>query len=77
MLILLSPAKTLDFETPFAEEATKPRFATEASRIARAASKLGPTKLSELMHISPALADLNRHLTIKLHEELRRSRPTR
>ena len=59
MLILLSPAKTLDFETPFAEEATKPRFATEAGRIARAASKLGPTKLRELMHISPALADLN------------------
>jgi cytoplasmic iron level regulating protein YaaA (DUF328/UPF0246 family) len=59
MLILLSPAKTLDFETPFEDEPTKPRFATEASRIARAAAKLGPEKLSELMHISPALADLN------------------
>jgi cytoplasmic iron level regulating protein YaaA (DUF328/UPF0246 family) len=59
MLILLSPAKTLDFDTPFAEEATKPRFATEASRIARAAAKLAPAKLSALMHISEALADLN------------------
>jgi cytoplasmic iron level regulating protein YaaA (DUF328/UPF0246 family) len=59
MLILLSPAKTLDFDTPFAEEATKPRFATEASRIARAAAKLGPAKLGDLMHISDALADLN------------------
>ena len=59
MLILLSPAKTLDFTTPFAEEATRPRFATEASRIARAAAKLGPARLGELMHISSALADLN------------------
>ena len=59
MLILLSPAKTLDFETPFTEEATKPRFAAEASRIARAAAKLGPAKLRELMHISEPLADLN------------------
>lgn len=59
MLILLSPAKTLDFETTFADEATKPRFATDASRIARAASKLGPAKLATLMHISATLADLN------------------
>jgi cytoplasmic iron level regulating protein YaaA (DUF328/UPF0246 family) len=59
MLILLSPAKTLDFETPFLDEATKPRLATEASRIARAAAKLGPTRLSALMHISDSLAELN------------------
>jgi cytoplasmic iron level regulating protein YaaA (DUF328/UPF0246 family) len=59
MLILLSPAKTLDFETPFTETPTRPRFATDASRIARAAAKLGPARLRELMHISPALADLN------------------
>lgn len=59
MLILLSPAKTLDYDTPFTEDATKPRFATEASRIARAAAKLGPAKLRELMHISEPLADLN------------------
>ena len=59
MLILLSPAKTLDFDTPFADEPSKPRFATDASRIARAAAKLGPAKLSELMHISASLADLN------------------
>jgi cytoplasmic iron level regulating protein YaaA (DUF328/UPF0246 family) len=59
MLILLSPAKTLDFETPFSETPTKPRFTTDASRLARAAAKLGPAKLRELMHISPALSDLN------------------
>ena len=46
MLILLSPAKTLDFDTPFDEVATKPRFATDASRLARAAAKLGPARLA-------------------------------
>jgi cytoplasmic iron level regulating protein YaaA (DUF328/UPF0246 family) len=59
MLILLSPAKTLDFTTPFEETASRPRFATEASRIARAAARLGPARLGELMHISSALAELN------------------
>ena len=59
MLILLSPAKTLDFETPYAEAPSEPRFAAEAARIARAAAKLGPQKLSELMHISDKLATLN------------------
>jgi uncharacterized protein len=59
MLILLSPAKTLDYDTPFADAATRPRFATDASRLARAAAKLGPARLRELMHISDSLADLN------------------
>ena len=59
MLILLSPAKTLDFTTQIDDMPSRPRFATEASRIARAAAKLGPDRLSELMHISKALAELN------------------
>ena len=59
MLILLSPAKTLDFATPVTETPTRARFATDASRIARAAARIGPAGLSRLMHISDALADLN------------------
>lgn len=59
MIILLSPAKTLDFATPFAEQATSPRFEREAASIARAAAKLSPADLSGLMHISEKLADLN------------------
>ena len=59
MLILLSPAKTLDFETPVDETPTRAKFALEAGRIARAAARLGPTGLADLMHISPALAGLN------------------
>jgi len=59
MLILLSPAKTLDFDSPFSEEPSAPRFSREAGRIARAAARLGPGKLSELMHISDRLGALN------------------
>ena len=59
MLILLSPAKTLDFDSKYEDEPTRARFAAEAGRIARAASKIGSNGLAELMHISPALAELN------------------
>ena len=59
MLILLSPAKTLDLVSPFPDEPTAPRFGAEAQRIARAAAKLGAPRLAELMHISPNLAEIN------------------
>ena len=59
MLILLSPAKTLDLVSAFPDRASEPRFATEAARLARAAAKLGAPKLAKLMHISPKLAELN------------------
>lgn len=59
MIILISPAKSLDLETPYTEQPTEPRFAAEAARIARAAAKLAPEELSALMHISPALGELN------------------
>ena len=59
MLILLSPAKTLDFESAVTDEPTRPKFAAEAGRIARAAAGIGADGLVELMHISPVLAELN------------------
>jgi cytoplasmic iron level regulating protein YaaA (DUF328/UPF0246 family) len=59
MIILLSPAKTLDFTSPAPEEPTEPRFAREAASIARAAAKLSPAELKGLMHISDKLAELN------------------
>lgn len=59
MIILLSPAKTLDLDSPVADEPTEPRFAADAARLARAAAKLTPDDLGKLMHISPALAELN------------------
>ncbi|MGU3314286.1 peroxide stress protein YaaA [Sphingomonas sp. M6A6_1c] len=60
MIAVLSPAKTLDYESPIPDVApTRPRFAREAETLAVAASHLTQKKLSELMHISPALAKLN------------------
>lgn len=59
MIILLSPAKTLDFDTPFSDLPSAARFAREAGSIARAAAKLGPARLRELMKISEPLAQLN------------------
>lgn len=59
MIALLSPAKTLDFETAYPDTGTRPRFAAEASRIARSAAGIGADGLGELMHISPVLAELN------------------
>ena len=60
MIALLSPAKTLDFETPLPDAAaTVPVFADRAEQIARGAARLGAGKLGTLMKISPKLATLN------------------
>ncbi|MEG3083789.1 peroxide stress protein YaaA [Sphingomonas sp. PB2P12] len=60
MIAVLSPAKTLDYESALPKlEPTVPRFADEAQTLAHAAAHLTQKKLSELMHISPALAKLN------------------
>ncbi|WP_114227914.1 MULTISPECIES: YaaA family protein [Sphingomonas] len=59
MIILLSPAKTLDLDSPVSDQPTQARFAADAARIARAAAKLSAADLSALMHISAALAKLN------------------
>ena len=60
MIALLSPAKTLDYETPWPTlQPTRPRLEDEAAKLAHAAAHLTQTKLRALMHISPALAKLN------------------
>jgi cytoplasmic iron level regulating protein YaaA (DUF328/UPF0246 family) len=59
MIAVLSPAKTLDLETPPPFPATSARFAAEAATLAHAAAHLTQKKLAELMKISPALAKLN------------------
>ncbi|MFK3890260.1 peroxide stress protein YaaA [Sphingomonas sp. NPDC079357] len=59
MIAVLSPAKTLDLETPPPFPATAARFSAEAATLAKAASHLTQKRLSELMKISPALAKLN------------------
>lgn len=62
MKILLSPAKTLDYETPLPTAmATQPLFPQEALKLNNVLKKMSKNKVGELMHISDALADLNYH----------------
>ena len=60
MLILLSPAKTLDFNiSPQTRNFTQPEFLDEASTLVNILRKYTPKQLQELMSINPGLADLN------------------
>lgn len=61
MLILLSPAKSLDFETPLPSGLahTQPAFAAQARELVERMRDFAPQDLASLMHISDALAALN------------------
>ncbi|WP_374293772.1 peroxide stress protein YaaA [Sphingomonas sp.] len=60
MIAVISPAKTLDYDTALPiDTCTRPRLAKEAETLAAAAAKLGADTLGSLMRISPALATLN------------------
>lgn len=62
MITLLSPAKTLDFETPDTiSDLTIPRFHLEASRLIRILKKKKVDEIKAMMHISDNLAVLNRN----------------
>jgi cytoplasmic iron level regulating protein YaaA (DUF328/UPF0246 family) len=60
MIIILSPAKSIDFskQTPFAGY-TIPAFSEKADLLVKQLKKLTPSQLSALMNISPKLAQLN------------------
>lgn len=60
MLFLLSPAKTLDYESPLSPLAhTLPEFAGDSARLIEVLRRLSPQKLATLMDISDPLAILN------------------
>lgn len=59
MLLVLSPAKSLDFTPVPGLPATEPRFRKEAATLAKAARKLSRGDLKELMGVSDKLAELN------------------
>lgn len=60
MLILISPAKTLDYRAPAAPgRYTEPRFLDDSAILIEHLRQLAPPQVAELMGISPALADLN------------------
>ncbi|ESQ78840.1 peroxide stress protein YaaA [Asticcacaulis sp. YBE204] len=61
MIILLSPAKSLD-ETPFtpARDVTEPRFTRDTQSLLKVMKKQKPADLKRLMDISDKLAEMNR-----------------
>lgn len=60
MKIVLSPAKSLDFDTPLPQHTvTQPIFLEEAKKLNSVLAKKKPKALAELMSISTALAELN------------------
>ena len=60
MLFLISPAKTLDYESPLpAVAATEPLFVGQSVKLIAALRKHKPAQIAELMDLSPALASLN------------------
>jgi hypothetical protein len=63
MLFLLSPAKTLDFETPVRapvlKKATEPAFGPQAAELIQVLRRKTPRQVAALMELSEPLAALN------------------
>jgi cytoplasmic iron level regulating protein YaaA (DUF328/UPF0246 family) len=60
MLIVLSPAKTLDYASPIPDvEATKPEFGADARRLVARLREFTPAQVASLMDLSDPIAALN------------------
>lgn len=60
MLIVLSPAKSLDLESPLStQQHTTPEFIPQAAELIAVLRDYSPARISELMHLSDALSVLN------------------
>ena len=63
MLYLLSPAKSLDYDTPtdpsLRAQATKPQFLARSAELIDVLQRKTPAQVAELMSLSDALAALN------------------
>ena len=60
MLTVISPAKTLDFETPpGTRKATQPQFLARAAELVEDARALSPDEIRVLMGVSANIAELN------------------
>lgn len=62
MITLLSPAKTLDYDTKdkIEDGLTEPQFATQTNQLISILKKKNVAEIQDLMHISDTLAVLNR-----------------
>lgn len=59
MLVVISPAKRLDWDPVEGVAQTEPAFPEDAAKLARAGGRLSRKALQDLMDISPDLAKLN------------------
>ena len=60
MLMVISPAKTLDYTSALAtEQHTQPRFVEQSSQLIDVLRQLAPNELAQLMKLSDKLAGLN------------------
>lgn len=60
MLMVISPAKTLDFETPpTIERFTQPQYLDHSQELITQLRELSPAQIGELMHLSDKLCGLN------------------
>jgi uncharacterized protein len=60
MLILLSPAKSLNYvDKASTKEFTQPMFTKEVEQLVNVLKEYSPKKIGELMHLSAELSDLN------------------
>ena len=68
MLILISPAKTLDFETPAeTRAATQPVFLEDSKQLIEELQQLPPDGVCKLMSVSSKLGDLNHERFMNWH----------
>lgn len=60
MLTVISPAKTLDYDTPpVTQRYTQPQYLDDSQELIVQLRELSPAQISELMHLSDKLAGLN------------------
>ena len=59
MLILISPAKTLDYSTPNFQEYSQPEFTSDIKSLVSVMKKKSSKDIADLMKVSDSLANLN------------------
>ena len=70
MLMVISPAKTLDFENPpVTRQHTQPQFIEAAAELVETLRSKSPADLSELMSISANLGELNSRRYLEWHPQ--------
>ena len=77
MIVLLSPAKTLDFSPAETPTPTQPRFLDGSAQLIEVLREAPPARLRELMRVSAALADENaaRYRSFDTPASLRDAKP--